>query len=149
MLQTSHCENNGISLSVSTLRYAPKLSFNNTIGSLIAAGSGCAQSSLSNANLLKGNIALLTPNGCYPQEKIFQAQEAGAIAAVVVSYQKAFGLLDLYYNGLDTSKITIPAWEISIETYEKLHKQLKETNQLNVIILAGNTKKKYASYLRR
>ena len=133
------CNAENITLSVNTLRYAADFTNETFDGTLVVAGSACKP--ITDPNLLQGKIALLLPNGCYPQLKIKHAQQAGAIAAVLVSYEKAFGLLSLY-NIAEKIDITIPAWEISFETYETLLRQ--DEKQIPVTIQSGNV---FFSYL--
>lgn len=70
-----------------------------------------------NAGQLDGNIALIFRGNCTFVEKVLNAQEAGAVAAIIINNVAGDGYFDM---GGTSSQITIPSVMVSLEDGNEL-----------------------------
>lgn len=79
----------------------------NGTAKVISPSNGCSQS-----DELTGLIAVVQPNSCYPYNKAKNAQDAGAIAVILIGYRDTLGLLKYYRGFNDGDDVTIPVIEV-------------------------------------
>jgi Zn-dependent metalloprotease len=89
---------------------------------------GCT--ALTNAAAVAGNIALINRGGCEFSTKVFNAQQAGAVAAIVAD-NSATGLV-VMGPGVLASQVTIPSISVQQSTGTTIRTQLSAAATVNV-----------------
>jgi len=89
--------------------FGPALTEEGITGTLVKVSPALACSTLSNAEDLAGKIALIDRGECYFVDKVKRAQEAGAIAAVVINNVEGWA----FQMGGNATNVEIPSVMIS------------------------------------
>lgn len=92
----------------------------NVSGKIVVPDPPIGCSSPNNPGELKGNIALVASDYCYPFTKAKHMQDAGALAVLLKGYRSTVGLLVYYHGGGDENEIVIPVLEISESDADKI-----------------------------
>jgi extracellular elastinolytic metalloproteinase len=78
-----------------------------------------------NASEVQGKIAIVDRGGCFFNNKVYNAQLAGAIAVIVVNFESGVNNMGVG-DAAVAAKVTIPAVSVSKETGEILKNALKK-----------------------
>ncbi|MBP7184774.1 MAG: T9SS-dependent M36 family metallopeptidase, partial [Saprospiraceae bacterium] len=97
----------------STSSFGPVITTTGVTGELVVADDGFelhsdACSDFVNSAEINGKICIIDRGGCYFDEKVLRAQQAGAIAVIVCNYEDAVIVMG-EHDGTVTSQITIPS----------------------------------------
>ncbi|WP_162428695.1 T9SS-dependent M36 family metallopeptidase [Pontibacter pudoricolor] len=114
--------------------FGPRLTSTPVTGKLVVAQAGTGNpaegcSAYSNAAAIAGNIAVIYRGSCEFGVKVLNAQNAGAIAAIVINNQPGASSMGV---GATTTPITISSVMVSPETGAKLVEQLN--NGVEVLV---------------
>ncbi len=82
------------SFQISLANFGPRLSYTGVAGRIVDAvangsdpGQGCGP--ITNATEVAGNIAMIDRGGCYFEEKVGNAADAGAVAVIICNYDQS------------------------------------------------------------
>ncbi len=87
---------------------------------------------LSNEDEVAGNIALIDRGECFFVEKVLIAQDAGAVAAVIINHTPGEGTISMGAPDDYTGGIEIPSLFLSYEDGEILRDAISEGQEINV-----------------
>ncbi len=110
-------------LQAANASFGPTLDLTGTTGDLVYAQPTDGCSALANASSVTGHIALIDRGSCFFDVKVFNAQQAGATAVVIVN-NRAGAPITMGSSGTLTGTVTIPSVMISQHDGTKIKSDL-------------------------
>jgi hypothetical protein len=91
---------------------------------------GC--DSIVNGMTVMGNVALISRGSCFFSDKVWYAQQAGAVAAVICNINPGEGVITMGSGGDFAGQATIPSGFLSYEDCEAIYAELDMGNTVNI-----------------